>query len=565
MVSSIGACGYCMNVLLDKEYGNEKDKIELIMNQMSYLIEDLEKFGLSIAIDEDIQAYLKGENVEIHQIEKKLGMWEIQRDYIFNLTLTDNEGELVLSDSLRMSGISAHMYRELLGETLENEVDKNKLFKFDSEIRTVQRLTNNNKILSVVMNVYHLGKYQSKLGTLVINLDYDKLSEVILTNLQTVTIEQFYWVGQADGETFFPADISEETSAYIRKISAYMKKRPDNCGRYKSDYIVVREMEDSDWIFLSVTSMADIWKRVLYISGYFLMAGIPLGIIGMLIIKRVVRYHMRPMAELKESMDRIRQDNFEYIPIHIHTQDEFQLLAEGYNNMMERIQSYIIKSVESEKEKKQLEMDFLLAQINPHFIYNTLNTVIYLAYDEDTEGIISMTRSFISLLQNSVRIHEGGLLSTVQEELYIVQTYLNIQHKRYINKFEEIFEVDEEILKKKIMRALLQPIVENGLLHGIFCKEGKGELRLSVRGSENGILCAIEDNGPGMAAEKIQEILNGKYKQKSGGVYSIGLKNIQERLKLIYGETCSLTINSKEGEFFCIEIYVPYIDKDNIV
>lgn len=562
LVSNMSAYVYFSKILLAKEYDNEKDKIELIMNQMDYIVEDIERFALAIAIDEDIQHYLTGKNKGIHQLEKKLGRWEVQRDYIFNLVLKNNDDEILLSDSLMISGISRHMYKSFMGDTLNCELEENQLYSFLPEIHAVNRLNNQNNILSFVMNVNHLEKYKSRLGQLIINLDYDKILDIITRNLKTVNFEKFYWVSE-EGQILYPKEVKKEESEFMGEIYGRIQQNRNRQFEMADHYIVTGEETTSGWKYISITSMENIRKRIHYIFYFFLITGFLFSAAGAIGIERMIRRLMRPVTELKENMDGIKKDEFTYRPLVIQTQDEFQILADGYNDMMQRIQSYIDKSILYEKEKKQMEINLLLAQINPHFIYNTLNTIIYLSYKGETKNIAEVTRSFISLLQDSVKIHDGGLFSEVRDEVEVVKSYLEIQKKRYVNKFDAVIHVDEEASQLKILRSILQPIVENSLIHGIFCSKRKGELRIKIYRDGNALICIVEDNGVGMPAEKVEEIMERKSRAKQGGVYSIGLNNIMERLDLVYGSSYSFTINSEAGAFSRFTIQIPIIHEES--
>lgn len=447
------------------------------------------------------------------------------------------------------------MYRAVLGETLDCNIKENQLFKFFPEILTVNRLNNQNALLSFGMNINHLEKYNVKLGKLIINLDYDKIVDIISRNLKSVDFEQFYWVSK-EGLVLYANEIDKKNSDYIQKVIEIIKKKGSHQFEMLDNYVVTSEEDASGWRFISITSMGDIRSRINYILYFFLLTGGVFSTIGAIGIERMIRKLMNPITKLKENMDRIKRDEFAYQPVIVETEDEFQVLADGYNNMMERIQSYIEKSVNYEKEKRKMEMNLLLAQINPHFIYNTLNTIIYLAHKGKTDIIAEVTRSFISLLQDSVKIHDSGFFSSVENELEVIRNYLDIQSKRYINKFETKFQIGEDVYQIKIIRSILQPIVENSLLHGIFRKAGKGNILISISRESERLKCIIEDDGAGMSDEDIRKIMEREYQDRSTDVYSIGLKNIRERLDLVYGPLYKLQIESEREKYtrFILEI-----------
>lgn len=552
--SNIISYVYFSKKMLNQEFERENEKLTMLTNQVNYLINDLVSFSLSIAMENDVQNYLLGEESIENELENRLDMLGVQRDYIFNIVLKNESEGILLSKSTQTSGISQSLYRELLGNTLECDLGPSELYTFLPDISGISQLNNQNRILTFIMKVNHLKKYNVPLGQIIINIDYDKFLNIILKNLDSVDFENLYWLTREGSLLYASDDISESLLSTFRKVVT-----PSNSPGtvINGSYIVCTQEPASQWKFISATPVDSLRDRISYIVYFFLIIAAFISLGSAIWIRHMIRRFLRPLSEIEHNMNNFQNDYFDYKPLHIYTADEFETLAEGYNNMMERIQNYIANSVKYEQEKKNLEMSLLVAQINPHFIYNTLNTIIYLSYNKDTDKIIDVTRSFITLLQDSVRINEDGFFSTVREEICIVKSYLDIQQNRYKNKFDVSFFISEDCLNQKIMRSMLQPIVENSLLHGIFPKSSVGHIDITITLEDNFLICAIEDNGVGISKDKIHDILSGNRSFKHDGVYSIGLNNILERLQLLYGNNYEFHIESQPGSYCRISIHMP--------
>lgn len=555
LVSDIVAFTYFSGIMVRQEYESERDKIRLLSNQLTYIMEDIEKFALSIAIDEDVQDYLQGKQDSSVTLQKQLGVWEVQRDYIFNMVIHKDD-EIILSDPVMISGISRELYKSLMSHTLSYDDETKQTLTFLPEISDIRRLNEEHRLISCVVNIYHMSKYKMKLGQLIINLNYDKIIELIQKNADTAGFEQLFWVS-AENELYFVKDNDDTKQEMTDRIMEQLENSSSEAFALDRRYVVVGKEKISGWKFISITDLLTIYGRISYILLFFVIMGVFSVFAGWITINRICSKIMQPISVLEKHMQKVTLDSMEYEPVLIETGDEFEILARGYNSMMERISSYVESSMLYEREKKETEMELLLAQINPHFIYNTLNTIIYLSANKDYEAITSVTRSFITLLQDSIKINSRGMLVLIRDEAEVVRGYLELQRNRYRDRFDVDIEVDESAMDRQILRAVLQPLVENSLIHGIFPKGEKGHLQIRILDGQSHLTCVVEDNGCGMSREQIRDIENGMIREKQRGVYSIGLNNIRKRLELVYGTDYEFHISSEPGRFCRIELKIP--------
>ena len=242
--------------------------------------------------------------------------------------------------------------------------------------------------------------------------------------------------------------------------------------------------------------------------------------------------------------------------------DELDTLAENLNTMTEQIDVLIKKNMEEQKNFQKAEMKALQAQITPHFLYNTFDTIVWLAEEEHTEEVVKITKAFSDFLR--ISLSRGHEWITISQELDHIKNYLTIQKIRYADILNYQIDVDESLLDFKVIKLVLQPLVENAIYHGIKNKRGRGELKVSVHYTDENhkkIQFTVEDNGAGFTEERLGQVRNelrhgAQDSEKLTSVY--GLYNVNKKLKLYYGErTKGLIIESTAGKGSKIYFTIP--------
>jgi len=215
------------------------------------------------------------------------------------------------------------------------------------------------------------------------------------------------------------------------------------------------------------------------------------------------------------------------------------------------------ESVEHQKNIQKMQTENLMLQINPHFIYNTMNSIVYMAKMSGNPDIADFTNAFISLLQNTLRVR-NSIYSTVEEELKTVQSYLYLQEFRYGNKFTYDIQCETELLDCQVLNVMLQPVVENAIFHGIAPKNGVGKIKIMIRRADQFLELVVEDDGVGMSRETMNDMLKTDYIQKSG-IHKIGIGNVKQRILDIYGVLNGLDVESTENVGTRIIMRIPFI------
>ncbi|WP_162463260.1 sensor histidine kinase [Paenibacillus psychroresistens] len=229
--------------------------------------------------------------------------------------------------------------------------------------------------------------------------------------------------------------------------------------------------------------------------------------------------------------------------IKVSTYDEIGLLGANFNHMIDRIQTLFEDWTDEHTKKKEAEFQALQAQINPHFIYNTLNTIRWIAIIQKSDSIKEIVDRLGSILRNTFKNTNPTV--TIGEEIDFIQDYITIQKFRYNDKFDMVVKVDSEILDYQCLKFILQPFIENAIFHGIEPKDGYGRIVLSIQYQEDDLVIFIEDNGVGMNVEETQ---------KARG---IGMRNVHQRIQLTYGLNYGVQIESVINEYTQIKITFP--------
>ena len=271
----------------------------------------------------------------------------------------------------------------------------------------------------------------------------------------------------------------------------------------------------------------------------------------------------RPLSDMKELSTQIASGNLD-ARTKVPDVDELIPLANNMNLMAEQINVLIEKNIEEQKNIQKAEMKALQAQITPHFLYNTFDTIIWLAEEEKTEEVVKITKAFSEFLR--ISLSRGHEWITISQELDHIKNYLTIQKIRYADILNYDIEVDEEILDYKIIKLVLQPLVENAIYHGIKNKRGRGHLKVTANftdDTKSSIMFVVTDDGAGFTTERLAEVKNELENasldaEQLSSVY--GLYNVHKKLKLYYGKkTEGLVIESEHKKGSKISFVIPCV------
>ncbi|MBT2282260.1 sensor histidine kinase [Paenibacillus polymyxa] len=290
-----------------------------------------------------------------------------------------------------------------------------------------------------------------------------------------------------------------------------------------------------------------------------------LCMVGIAILAVLLSYRItRPLIQLKHHMIRVEQGDFSQRVAHF-SNDEFGQMSRGFNRMMEEIHRLFNEVFLLGIQEREAELSALQSQMNPHFIYNTLESINMMAIRQKHAEVSDMVTALGKLLRYT--IDKVDRMVPLGEELAFVQSYVRIQQVRYNGKLEVNYDIEEEITECVIPKLILQPLVENAVYHGIEGQEDGGMIWISALKFDHELLISVRDNGKGMTQAEIDELNESISKQPSSQALrchagdSLGLNNIAQRLRLIYGEGGSLSIDGSPGQGLVITISIQLLPK----
>ena len=261
-----------------------------------------------------------------------------------------------------------------------------------------------------------------------------------------------------------------------------------------------------------------------------------------------------PIRELEKSVKKLEEGNLD-ADIYMGGSYEIQHLGKSVQDMKYRIKGLMQDIVTEHEEKRKSEFDSLQAQINPHFLYNTLDIIVWQIENEKQSEAVHTVTALARFFRLS--LGKGKNIVTVKAEIEHVKNYLMIQHMRFKNKFDYEFEIEEDVLELSSLKLMLQPLVENAIYHGMEFMDGDGLIKIKAWREADELYLSVTDNGLGMTEDKVSLVLGGKSNSGNGRGSGIGVKNVNERIKLYFGEDYGLKIDSEPDVGTTIIIHLP--------
>lgn len=361
------------------------------------------------------------------------------------------------------------------------------------------------------------------------------------------------------GETFEQAYLLDENGNCLYRMKAEETDSTAPALNEGNGYRVFegRLNQYPRWTFCGVVSYKGLTQGI---SGIYRAAGI-LAVLMLLIVilvsLQISKGITRPIHQIRLAMRKLAQGE-KPSPVQVKTQDEIRELGDGFNVMMDELEETQKQVLKEQEEKKNYEvsivenrLELLQSQINPHFIHNTLNTFRYMAQKEGNAELAFTIAAFNQLLRVSMAVGKDYI--TLREEVQCIRNYIKIARQRYEAPVEMQYEVEVGSEQWMIPKMILQPLVENSLFHGVI-PNGGGRITVRSREIPGGRELCVGDDGVGIPEEQQEKLMTEKNRH---GYTNIGLVNVNERLKLYYGSSCSLKIESGVGKGTRISFVIP--------
>lgn len=334
-----------------------------------------------------------------------------------------------------------------------------------------------------------------------------------------------------------------------RMDAPYKPDKETSLNYLKEHYVCIeKKIEDTKWNFCLYQPKEELEKSVWTL----LLGNIPVLLLCLLLILLLGYFFSRKMVErleqLTENMNQINL-GLRKVTVVSQSKDEIGVLVRTFTRMMDEINKLISQVYEAKIKLQKTEMKALQAQINPHFLYNSLSIINWKALEADNEEISRITLALSTYYRTS--LNKGETMTIAANEIRNIDAYLQIQLIMHDNSFQVIKEIQEDALSYSVPKLILQPLVENAIEHGLDVSEKEEKwLKISVCKEKDALIMAVEDNGMGMSEEQAKSIIT--YRSKGYGV-----RNVNDRITLLYGEEYHLRVKSRQGEGCRIEIVIP--------
>lgn len=331
------------------------------------------------------------------------------------------------------------------------------------------------------------------------------------------------------------------------KFLTYWKKdfQEKGFGQVARFVTAYQQLNANDWILAYSMPKVEYYRLLISVLIVSVLVTVILILIAYSVSCRVSGSITRPILSLKEDVEKVQEGNFEIV-VSCESEDEIGELAQQFNEMVTEIRNLMDRIQTEHERQRHYELLLLQAQINPHFLYNTLDSLMWLIRMENHADAEKMLEALTRFFKTG--LNKGREIVSVKQEISNVESYLTIQLMRYKKKLSFSIAMDEEIRDFKVPKLILQPLVENAVYHGLKGKEQGGSIAVDCRKRDGVIVLCVSDDGLGMDEEQRKQI----QKQLSEGIVeeseSYGLTNVNERLKFFFGDSCTMSVESAQNE-----------------
>ena len=483
-------------------------------------------------------------------------LYDNNKDSIANIALLSKDGELLEAvPAARLKTDLDVTKEEWFGNTLERTdnlhfTTPHVQYIFDGSEQQYRWVITLTRAVEITHGT------STEQGVLLIDIRYNSLQQI----LEDISLgnQGYLYMISSDGELIYhPKMQLIETGQMQENITAAAEYRD---GSYKEEYrgenrnVSVKSVGYTGWKLLSVTpekglSLSNLKMRlfVVFVAAAFLFV---LVLINALISSRITN----PIKELEKSVNAIEAGELD-TEVYTGGSYELQHLGRSIGDMAKRIKKLMQDIVAEHESKRKSEFDTLQSQINPHFLYNTLDIIVWMIENEQKQEAVKVVTALARFFR--ISLSKGKSIITVHDELEHVRNYLTIQQMRFKNKFVYEIRAEEDTMGLACLKLMLQPLVENAIYHGMEFMDGDGLIEIQVKKEGKDLWIEVRDNGFGMTKEQVENLLSEKPHVSSRRGSGIGVKNVNERIRLYFGEDYGLIIESEPDEGCLIRCHLP--------
>ena len=519
--------------------GNSQTTISQTSHFIQSYIKKLETTSISLTQQKDILAYAENPNQVQAKGIRDLFLTILKADQdLKTVVLVTKSGQVISTDdSVQMKTSSDMMAEDWYQKAIHQGA---------KPVLTPARKSDSQWVISVTQEL--VDAKGANLGVLRLDISYETL-EAYLNQLQLGQQGFAFIINEKHEFVYHPERTVYSSASEMEAMKPYIETGQGYTLDHQS-YVSQEKIAGTDWTVIGVSSLEKLDQVRSQLMWTFLVASALSLLACICLVWFSLKRWIAPLKDLRKTMLKIASGT-QNLRAKEAGAYELREVTRQFNAMLDQIDQLMADVRRQEEATRQYELQALSSQINPHFLYNTLDTIIWMAEFQDSQRVVQVTKSLATYFR--LALNQGKDLICLSDEINHVRQYLFIQKQRYGDKLE--YEIAENPAFDKLVlpKLVLQPLVENALYHGIKEKEGQGHIKVSVQKQDSGMVIRIEDDGVGFqdASDSSQSQL------KRGGV---GLQNVDQRLKLHFGEDYQMKIDSIPSKGTTVEIYINRIE-----
>lgn len=540
-----------MRYTSDTIYENTINYMTQIIQQVNYdidtYIEYMENISSVIAKSSDVPRYLfePNQTEETKEAEKSRILTQFQtimesRQDIYNVAAVAQNGRYIINQG--EDKLTSYIDIQSLDWYQAAMESKNGIAVSSSHVQNA--IQSSYKWVITLSRALVNNQTGEREGIFFVDLNYSAISD--LCNNNSMKDKGYIFVLDNEGNIIYhPKQQLMYGGLKTENIDAIMKCKDTSLiikEGGESKLYTISKSKKTGWRVVGAAYTSDLLKNNEQAQMWYLLVAsiLLLAVIGISTI--ISREITKPIRSLRDSMRKVQKGQFD-THVDVTTENEIGSLGKSFNLMTSEIQALMEQNVYEQKQKRKSELKALQAQINPHFLYNTLDSIIWMSEAGENEEVVEMTSALAHLLRQSISNDQEEI--ELEKEIEYVKNYLTIQKMRYKDKLEYFTYIDPRVSHVRIIKLVLQPLVENAIYHGIKYKETKGCLKIYARQEEKNVIIVVEDDGIGMDEETLEHIFDEEKKEKKHN--GVGVPNVQKRIRLQYGPEYGIRYESMKG------------------
>lgn len=553
----------CLGISLYSRFVNKMQDMttqsaEQLLNQTAINLEDYLRNMRRIS-DAMYYSVIKDKDLGMETLDEEMNLlYEANKDNLISIACYTNDGGLVAAapvatEKEHLDIVNQEWFTEAVGQ-MEN-------VHFSTP--HVQNLFDDSSyryywVVSLSRAVELTNNGNSTLGVLLVDMNYSSI-EQLLTKANTDNASEYIYLMDSNGEIIYhPKQKLIYTNLYEENnlaAAAYEDGSVQEEFGGEKRLVTVKTISYTGWKLVSVVPMSS-FEMGLSGMRMFVILLTALVMLMIIILNQLVSARIaNPLQKLNESVKEWEAGNLNP-DIYVGGSLEVEHLGKTLRSTVEQIRELMHDILVEQEEKRKSELDALQSQINPHFLYNTLDSIVWMIEGERYEDAVFMITQLASLFR--ISLSRGKTIISIEDEVKHAKNYMNIQKIRYKNIFSIDFEIDEDILNCCTVKLVIQPLLENAIYYGVECMDGDGEIRVVGYRKEHDVYIEVRDNGLGMPKETVEALLteNNRVRKSGSGV---GLINVHNRIRLRFGNPYGLEIESQPDEGTNVRIHLPDI------